>query len=44
MSLVQGLEHGFLDAARTGDLPRLKDLLEQGCPVNAQDKVSTTVQ
>ena len=44
VSPVQGLERGFLDAAYTGDLPRVKDLLEQGCPVNAKDEVSTTVQ
>ena len=43
MSPVQGLEHAFLGAALNGDLPRMKDLLEQGCPVDAQDGVSTAV-
>ena len=44
MSPVQGLEYIFLDAAHKGDLSKVKDLLEQGCPVNAQNKVSTTVE
>ena len=43
MSPVQGLEHAFLNAAFEGDLPRMKDLLDQGCPVDAQNKVSTAV-
>ena len=43
MSPVQGLEHAFLNAALEGNLPRMKDLLDQGCPVDAQDGVSTTV-
>ena len=43
VSPVQGLEHAFLDAANKGDVPRMKDLLDQGCPVDAQDKVSTEV-
>ena len=43
MSPVQGLEHAFLDAALKGDLPRMKDLVDQGCPVDAENKVSTTV-
>ena len=41
---VQGLEPVFLDAALKGDLSKVKDLLEHGCPVNAQNKVSTTVE
>ena len=43
MSPVQGLGYAFLDAALKGDLPRMKDLLAQGCPVDAQDGVSTAV-
>ena len=43
MSPVQGLEHAFLDAAYKGDVPRMKELLDQGCPVDAQNKVSTVV-
>ena len=43
MSPVQGLEHAFLDAAIKGDVPRMKDLLDQGCSVDAQDRVSTAV-
>ena len=43
MSPVQGLEHAFLDAANEGDIPRMKDLLDRGCPVDAQDGVSTAV-
>ena len=43
MSPVQGLEHAFLDAANKGDVPRMKDLVDQGCPVDAQDGVSTAV-
>ena len=43
VSPVQGLEHAFLDAASKGDVPRMKDLLDQGCPVDAQDGVSTEV-
>ena len=43
VSSVQGLEHAFLDAANKGDVPRMKDLLDQGCPVDAQNKVSTAV-
>ena len=41
MSPVQGLGHAFLDAAYEGDFPKMKDLLDQGCPVDAQNKVST---
>ena len=40
---VQGLEHAFLAAANKGDVPRMKDLLDQGCPVDAQGGVSTAV-
>ena len=43
VSPVQGLEHALLDAAYKGDLPRMKDLLDQGCAVEAQDRVSTAV-
>ena len=43
MSPVQGLEHAFLDAANKGDVSRMKDLLDQGCPVDAQGGVSTAV-
>ena len=43
MSPVQGLEYAFLNAASEGDVPRMKDLLDQGCPVDAQDGVSTAV-
>ena len=42
VSPVQGLESAFLDAAYEGDLSKVKDLLEQGYPANAQGKVSTT--
>ena len=43
MSPVQGLEIAFLDAAYKGDVSRMKGLLDQGCPVCAQDGVSTAV-
>ena len=29
----------FLGAAEAGDLPRVKDLISQGCPVDAKTKV-----
>ena len=35
------MEEAFLYAALVGDLPRVKDLISQGCPVNAQNKVKT---
>ena len=40
---VQEMEQAFLEAALVGDLPRVKDLISQGCPVNAQNKVITLV-
>ena len=43
MSPVQGLELAFLAAANKGDVPRMKDLLDQGCPVDALGGVSTAV-
>ena len=36
---VQGMETAFLEAALHGDLPRVKDLISQGCPVNAKNEV-----
>ena len=36
---VQGLQHAFLGAAGKGDLDRIKDLIGQGCSVNARDQV-----
>ena len=38
---VQEMEEAFLNAALVGDLPRVKDLISQGCPVNAQNEVKT---
>ena len=38
---VQEMEEAFLEAALVGDLPRVKDLISQGCPVNAQTEVKT---
>ena len=43
VSPVQGLQHAFLDAANEGRLHRMNDLLDQGCPVDAQDGVSKAV-
>ncbi len=40
---VQEMEEAFLEAALVGDLPRVKDLISQGCPVSAQNKVRTLV-
>ena len=40
---VQEMEKAFLEAAHVGDLPRVKDLISQGCPVNAQNGVKTLV-
>ena len=40
VSPVQGLEYGFMVAARNGDLHKLEEFIEQGCSVTAQDKVS----
>lgn len=37
MSPVQGMQYAFLEAAWGGDLNRVKDLIEQGCPVNAEN-------
>ena len=37
---VQGMEAAFLYAAYRGDLPRVKDLISQGCPVDAKNEVS----
>ena len=39
-SPVQGLEERILYAAEAGDITRLQELLGQGCPIDAQDKVS----
>ena len=36
---VQEMEAAFLKAAYRGDLPRVKDLISQGCPVDAKNKV-----
>ena len=38
---VQEMEEAFLKAAFVGDLPRVKDLISQGCPVNAKNEVIT---
>ena len=38
---VQEMEKAFLKAAFVGDLPRVKDLISQGCPVNVQNEVKT---
>ena len=40
VSTVQGLELRILYAAEAGDIPRLQELLGQGCPIDAQDEVS----
>ena len=37
--LVQRMKAAFLKAARAGDLPRVKDLISQGCPVDAKNEV-----
>ena len=42
MYAVQVMEHAFLDAAERGDLPTVKGLIAQGCPVNAQNEVKYT--
>lgn len=42
MSPVQEMERALLNAAEKGDLDKGKQLLEQGCPLNAQDKVTYT--
>ena len=36
---VQEMEADFLGAAYQGDLPRVKDLISQRCPVDAKNKV-----
>ena len=36
---IQGLQYAFLEAAITGDLDKVKDLIGQGCPVNTRDQV-----
>ena len=36
---IQGLQFAFLGAAGKGDLDKVKDLIGQGCPVNATDQV-----
>ena len=36
---VQGRQYAFLGAAGNGDLDRMKDLIGQGCSVNARDQV-----
>ena len=40
VSPVQGLELRILYAAGAGDIARLQELLGQGCPIDAQNKVS----
>ena len=42
VSPVQSMEHALLHAAKRGDLDKGKQLIEEGCPVNAQDAVSYT--
>ena len=36
---VQGMEADFLGAALDGDLPQVRDLISQGCPVDAKNEV-----
>ena len=36
------MEKAFFRAAWKGDLPRIIDLIEQGCPVDAKDEVKCT--
>ena len=36
------MEGAFLDAAWTGDLPELKELLRKDCPANAKNEVKST--
>ena len=36
---IQALQYAFLQAAITGDLDKVKDLIGQGCPVNTTDQV-----
>ena len=40
VSPVQGLELRLLYAAWAGDIAKLQELLEQGCPIDAQNEVS----
>ena len=40
---VQEIEEALFKAAFVGDLPRVKDLISQGCPVNTQNEVKTHV-
>ena len=39
VSPVQGLQFAFLTAAYEGDLDKIKDLIGQGCSVNAKTQV-----
>ena len=43
MSLVQGLQFAFLAGAYGGDLDKIKDLIGQGCSVNAKNQVKFAV-
>ena len=38
MSPEKELEFSFLAAAEDGNIPRIQELLEKGCSLNAQDK------
>ena len=39
---VQEMEDEFLDAADSGDLSKVKELLAKGCSANAKDEVKCT--
>ena len=36
------MKRALLRAAKNGDLKRVEELLEQGCPVNTKDQVKCT--
>ena len=39
---VQEMEGVFLAAAKSGDLPKVKELLAKGCPANGKTEVKYT--
>ena len=39
---IQEMEHKLRVAAYIGDLPKVRSLVKQGCPTNAQNKVNCT--
>ena len=42
VSFTEEMEGAFLDAAKRGDLPKVKELLAKGCPANDKTEVKYT--